>query len=105
MDAAQLAAQYARLNEAKANIEAQLEEVKVAMRALGEGTHEAGALTIVVRPNRRFDLKAAAARFDQEAYPNFWTFTLDAPKVKAALSPDDLDSLMAVVGEPVVMVK
>ena len=101
----QLAAQYAKLNEIKAAVDAQLEAVKDQIRALGVGQWDAGPLTITVRPNRRFDTKAAAAKFDQEAYPNFWTFTLDAAKVKAALSRDDLDALMPEVGEPVVIVK
>lgn len=101
----ELAAQYAKLAEQRTQIDTQLEEVKVAIRALGIGQHDAGPLTITVRPNRRFDMKAAAKRFDQEAYPNLWTFTLDTMKVKSMLSPDDLESLMAEVGEPVVVVK
>ena len=105
MTPTELAAEYARLADQRAQIDTQLETVKVAIRALGVGTHDAGPLSITVRPNRRFDMKAAARRFDQEAYPNFWVFTLDTMKVKAALSPDDLDSLMAEVGEPVVVVK
>ena len=60
MNAAELAALYARLNEQRLAVEAQLEEVKIQMRALGVGNHEAGPLTITVRPNRRFDVKAAA---------------------------------------------
>jgi len=52
---ADLAARLVHINDAKAQLDAEAEQIKAQLRALGVGPHQAGAWTVTVSVQRRFD--------------------------------------------------
>lgn len=104
--AAVIVKQLAAVQDSKALLLERESALKTALRELlGEGKHLAAGLTVSISPNRRFNTDRAETAYPQTQYPELYSLTLDAKKVKNAIPPGDYDALMLTVGDPRVSLK
>lgn len=107
--ATRLADAQARKDELTAPLDAQIEELKAAIRdelaTEGPGTFTAGDHSITLRPNRRFDPMEALRVLPETIVQTITTTTIDTALAKKRLSPDMYEACMTERGNPVVIVK
>lgn len=104
---APIAARLVELANARATIEAEEKVLKAQIRDLvpGPDTYTAGTATITVAANRRLALDKVAADYPAAEHPYLYDLTPDTKKVRAKLSPADVDRYMVPVGEDRITVK
>ena len=105
VDVVALAAELANVLDAKKRLETREKDIKAMLRALGEGTHEAGALKVIVSPNRRVSESRVKEHFPITEFPHFWKQSPNLDVIKASIAPLMYENLMSPVGDPKVTVK
>ena len=107
--ATRLADTQARKDELTAPLDAQIDELKAAIRdelaTEGPGTFTAGDHNVTLRPNRRFDPMEALRVLPETIVQTITTTTIDTALAKKRLSPDMYEACMTERGNPVVIVK
>jgi hypothetical protein len=101
---ANLARRLVAIADAKAELDAEADQIKNELRSLGAGTHAAGDYKVTVTTQRRFDASLAQQILDETTYTSLCT-AFDSKKAKATLPPALYDTLMTESGEPRITVK
>lgn len=101
---ANLARRLVAIADAKAELDAEADQIKNELRSLGAGTHAAGDYKVTVSTQRRFDASLAQQILDDATYTSLCT-AFDSKKAKATLPPALYEACMGESGDPRVAVK
>lgn len=102
-DMARIVARLAELNARIAELGGEAEGLKAELRALPAGEYAAGSSTFKIIPTRRFDPVAAMAAIPEAVRAECLTWQVDPAKVKAHLTPAQLETFMVESGKPKVV--
>lgn len=104
-DLAALAVRFSYLNGQRAEIDAELVEIKAKLRSaisIGQRALVNGVPVVAVSANRRFDPEMAQAKLSPDLVALCMSRKFDSAQAKAVLPPALYDSCKIAVGEPVV---
>lgn len=99
--------QIMRVDEAIEGLTARRTElVQSIVQEWGVGKHEAGDLTVSVRPgSRRMDQARFTSAYPADKYPSFYKSSPDTKAARDALGQNKLDEFYGAAGAPVVSFK
>lgn len=101
---ANLAARLVAIADAKAELDAEADEIKAQLRDLGPGSHAAGDYKVSITVQRRFDPALAKQVLSDETFESLCT-AFDTKRAKQILAPAIYDACMSESGDPRVVVK